>query len=330
MVCEGLEKEFKPPICIISMITPAIYELNPYEFEDLVIYICRQILGIGTLNFSEGKDGGRDGKFEGTAQKFPSTSEPWKGKFIIQAKREHNPLASCSDSGFKKKLDKELEKIKKLKENGEVDYYLLFTTRKLPANSEKELVEHIIKETGIKDAKILAREWIDGTIKSTPNMVITLGLNKYSQPLRVFPENIKKVIIAFIKNKEAIKKATESPYSYDFEFDIDEKNELNKISEEYFKQIKEKSQAYFYQIKRFLENPANLAYQNNYYNIVEEINNKVVVRKDEFAKFEEIFETLYDCLYVACPELQEDSRLIYVFLHFMYCNCDIGEKTKRK
>jgi len=312
------------------MIIPAIYDLNPYEFEDLVTLICRDILGIGTLNFSEGKDGGRDGKFNGTAQKFPSTTDPWRGKFIIQSKREHNPLASCSDLTFKRKLNKELEKIKKLKEKGEIDYYLLFTTRKLPANSEQELIDYIIKQTGIKDARILAREWIDNTLRNNPNIILTLGFNKYSEPLRIFPDNIKKVILAFIKNKDAIKRATEAPYSYEFEFDINEKNELNKLSEEYFKQIKDKSQSYFYQIKNFLENPVNLTYQNNYYNIVEEIDNKVLARRDEFAKFEEIFEILYDCLYVACPELQEDSRLIYVFLHFMYCNCDIGKKPKRE
>lgn len=305
-----------------------LHDLSPNEFQEMVVYLCREILGIGTVNFSEGKDGGRDGVFNGKAQNFPSMSSPWEGKIIIQAKRNNNPSSSCSDIGFKTELNAELEKIKKLKANGEVDYYLIFTTRKLSANTNAELIGYIKNQTQIKDAQILGKEWINLTLKSKPEIAKTLNLNKYSLPLRIFPENIKKVIQAFIKNKEAIQTAKDAPYSYDFEPDIKKKNELNKLSEEYFKLIEERNQSYFNEIKSFLENPVNEEFKNNYFNVVEEINNKLAIRTEEYYKFEEFFEALFDCLYTACPELQEDSRLIYVFLHFMYCNCDIGKKPK--
>ena len=64
-----------------------LYNLNPAEFENLVNTICQEILGTGVVTFSEGKDGGRDGKFTGTAQAYPSLNKPWSGKFIIQAKQ---------------------------------------------------------------------------------------------------------------------------------------------------------------------------------------------------------------------------------------------------
>ena len=61
-------------------------ELSSGEFENVVSSICEEILGTGTFIFSEGKDGGRDAKFTGRANYFPSKALPWEGKFIIQAK----------------------------------------------------------------------------------------------------------------------------------------------------------------------------------------------------------------------------------------------------
>ena len=51
--------------------------LKDKEFEKLVALICERILGLGTIVFSKGKDGGKDAKFEGKANKFPSEREPW-------------------------------------------------------------------------------------------------------------------------------------------------------------------------------------------------------------------------------------------------------------
>ncbi len=92
-----------------------LYDLHWQEFENVVISICEEILGIGTINFTDGKDGGRDAKFTGTANHFPSDTTPWRGKFIIQAKHTTNMVASCSDSEFnttskKKKVKKIIKK----------------------------------------------------------------------------------------------------------------------------------------------------------------------------------------------------------------------------
>ena len=86
--------------------------LSDSTFENLVNRVCQEILGTGVISFSSGKDGGRDGKFTGTANKFPSEKSSWKGKFIIQAKHTENPIASCSDNDFNTIIDKEIKKIK--------------------------------------------------------------------------------------------------------------------------------------------------------------------------------------------------------------------------
>lgn len=41
---------------------------------------------MGVVSFTPGKDGGKDGKFTGQANKYPSEVKFWNGKFIIQAK----------------------------------------------------------------------------------------------------------------------------------------------------------------------------------------------------------------------------------------------------
>ena len=120
--------------------------LTDTEFQDLVALICEQILGMGTIVFSVGKDGGKDAKFSGKANNFPSKAEPWNGKIIIQAKHTQRNGASCSDSDFKSILKKEvIPKISKLVKNNEIDFYLLFTNRKLSGIQDKR-IEGNIKE----------------------------------------------------------------------------------------------------------------------------------------------------------------------------------------
>ncbi|MBL8152121.1 MAG: hypothetical protein JNN15_19540, partial [Blastocatellia bacterium] len=49
-----------------------LHELYDNEFEDMVWDICQDLLGAGTLKFAKGNDGGRDSRFNGTANRFPS------------------------------------------------------------------------------------------------------------------------------------------------------------------------------------------------------------------------------------------------------------------
>jgi hypothetical protein len=46
-----------------------VHTLSPGDFETLVIKLCHQILGLGTISFGTGPDGGRDAFFEGTAER---------------------------------------------------------------------------------------------------------------------------------------------------------------------------------------------------------------------------------------------------------------------
>ena len=124
--------------------------LSEDDFEKLVNILCQDILGMGTVSFTKGRDGGRDGRFNGTANSYPSKTSPWSGKFIIQAKHTEDYKASCSDNTFFENqtsiINKEIDKIKDLKTKNEIDNYLLFTNRKEMEAREKA-VEYIKSKT---------------------------------------------------------------------------------------------------------------------------------------------------------------------------------------
>lgn len=56
------------------------------EFERLIIFYLKEKIGEGTWAFDGSKDFGRDAEFKGTANEFPSKTNPWKGNWIFQVK----------------------------------------------------------------------------------------------------------------------------------------------------------------------------------------------------------------------------------------------------
>ena len=136
-----------------------LHELADERFEELVGVLCRSELGTGTVVFSKGRDGGRDGCFGGIAERFPSTAAPWSGKFIIQAKHTNNPIASCSDGSFhgnkSSVVAEEIPRIKALKEDGEIENYILFTNRKQSGGADARIREYIAAETGVQNVHLV-------------------------------------------------------------------------------------------------------------------------------------------------------------------------------
>lgn len=306
-----------------------LYELSEDSFEHIVCQICRSILGMGTVSFSKGRDGGRDGRFEGTAQKYPSTASQWSGKFIIQAKHTTNPLASCSDNEFlvnqTSVVNKEIPRIKELFENSEVNNYLLFTNRKLTGTTDNDIRTKIIEETGVSNVGVIGLETLGAYFDADPELIRVCHLDQLIGPLRFHPEELREIIVAF-HDQSVVKDVSDSGrFSFTY-MKIEEKNELNRLSERFFSLIKQRSEPYFGELENFLQNPVNDELREQYYNIADEFNAKLTIRRDQFGAFEEIFEVLYDRVIEKVPALKDKRRLINVFLHYMYCSCDIGEK----
>ena len=73
----------------------------------------------------------------------------------------------------------------------------------------------------------------------------------------------------------------------------------------------------------------NSQFKDFYLDAVDEIKSKIIISRQDFNKFDEIFGHLYDLIHAECSEEISEKRLITIFLHYMYWNCDIGKKVSK-
>lgn len=309
-----------------------LYNLDDSKFENLINSICQEILGTGVIVFSQGKDGGRDGKFTGKAQNYPSKSDSWAGKFIIQAKHTINPIASCSDKDFERVIKKEIKRIKELKSKGDVDNYLLFTNRKYSGIKGEALMKQIIKETGVINAVIIGKETIqDQFLGASKNIVKQYQLLMAHIPFDFSDEEIKKIIIAFKDqlagvNNNIITRVEELKYDFSH-VEKEDKNIKNNLGEEYYTQhILGSSLMEFDKIEKFLNDPINEELKDFYYDTANELNQLITIHRDNFEAFEELFIHIYQLISSGNVSLMGAKRHITTFLHYMYVECLIGKK----
>jgi len=288
--------------------------LTDTEFEKLIALICERILGMGTIVFSEGKDGGKDAKFKGKANNFPSESEPWDGKIVIQAKHTSRTNSSCSESDFKSIIKNDvLPAINKLQENNEINFYLLFTNRKLSGIQDTKLED-------IFDTEVIALERIQLWLEEFADIAKILKLNLLLMPLDFNETDIKDIVRSFSKINLQKSKLSEIPKKRDIEY----KNKLNNLSKAYFDNAIKKNLIYFNQIKDFLEDPINEEYLNKYQNTIDDINEEIIIHRDEYDKFEEVINYLFKYVLNNASKLHNKRSFLRLFLHYMYYNCDIG------
>lgn len=306
--------------------------LNDSDFENLINSLCQKILGIGSIIFAPGKDGGRDGQFSGTAQKFPSEIEPWSGKFIIQAKHTENPIASCSDRDFERIIKDEIIKIIKLREAGEIDFYMLFTNRKYTGIKGEQLRNKIIADSGIKDAVIIGKEQINNIyLTQNKDIVKIFKLDLHHIPFDFSDEEIKEIILTFKAQLPSIEneiKTEVEKMKYDFDkIEIEKKNEKNILGHDYYQnEILSRSLVDFSKIQQFLDNPINEQLKDYYFDIAAELSQVITLKRDNFDAFEEIFFYIYKIVSNGDNKLNGSKRHILTLLHYMYFECLIGIK----
>lgn len=303
--------------------------LNDEEFENLIIRIGKEVLGIGCKTFSVGKDGAKDSWFTGTADYFPSKAAPWTGTFNIQAKHTKIQNASCSDNDFSVNhtsvLVKEIARLNEVKETTPFDNYILFTNRKL-SGEKVSLIQKLKDEIGVKNADIIGREQIDTYLTDYPNIAHQFGLYMFIAPLRFYEKDLRNVIIVFAEQSKMISTEAKSYITSFTVIDKEKKNELNNLSKEYFEFIKSHSLQYFDEIENFLRDPKNETYTRMYSNTVSDLQEAITIERNRFNEFDHIIKHLVDYT----VENNEDKlinlrKIVRVFIHFMYFNCDIGK-----
>lgn len=309
------------------------HDLSSGQFEDLVIGICEELFGIAVQGFADGVDGGRDARFEGQAQVFPSTAAPWSGITIIQAKHTSGINRSFSDLDFfgnlKSQIALEIPKVKKLYSKGELTNYIIFSNRKLTANKNEEILTEISMKTGLakENIHLIGVEGLERYLKHFPNAVESANLSVFDEPLKITPDDLAEIIEVFSKDEDIYSSVNAlQPAKEIKRMKFIAKNQNNKLSEEYAKIIKDHmfKDGHYDSITNFLNHPNNSRLRKLYEEAAEEFKTKIVIHKNDYENFERILDYIYDRLISRDPDLNKNKRKTRVFLHYMYFFCDIG------
>ncbi|MFN0130722.1 MAG: ABC-three component system protein [Verrucomicrobiales bacterium] len=304
-----------------------LHDLSDSEFEKLVVYICRELMGIGITSFAPGRDGGKDAKFEGTARAFPSAAAPASGKFIIQAKHTTSPVASCSDSEFETTLiDREIPKIRRMAKDGTLTHYLIFTNRRKTGGAEDRIPDRIKAATGIEHVWLRGLEDIERELSYHPGIVTALGLDKFRLPIQFVPEDLRDVILALHAHRQSLSIAFDSEHDFRDYPGLPAKNTVNGLTPRYDAYIKDDSMPHFRDVEGFLKNPRNEGLKEQYHTVANELKGQLLIHRDHFSTFDEALEALYILILERSPEVRAVRRLVKILIHYMYVNCEIGQK----
>ena len=305
------------------------HDLSSKQFEQLVSVICSILFGMGFQEFTDGADGGRDGRFNGVANDYPSKSSPWDGITIIQAKHTMSINAKTSDNSFfgnkSSIINTEVAKVKKLYETAELDNYLLFTNRKNTANTNEKIINYIHKETGIPLSCIglIGLEDIERLIKFNPSIVNTADLNPFAGPLIVDPDSLAKVIELIADSKEKLSELSSEILTIE-RTSFKEKNTINGLSKEYSSLIEGYVKS-FNEIAGFLEHPDNDECLEFYEESCEELKSSIIAHSKDLGNFDKVLDYIIRMLVDRDSTLKSHKRLTRAMVYFMYFNCDIGK-----
>jgi hypothetical protein len=306
-----------------------LHDLNDTEFEKLVVLICREIMGIGITSFAPGPDGGKDAKFEGLANAFPSEAAAASGKFIVQAKHTTSPISSCSDYEFENSLiGKEIPKIKRQFEEGSLTHYLIFTNRRKTGGAEDRITARIKSETGAEHVWLRGFEDIERELLLHSHLVKAVGLDKLRSPIQFIPDDLKDVILALHAHRDSLPSAFDSEHDFRNYPGLPAKNAINGLTPPYDAYIKEDSMPHFPAIEAFLKNPRNEILKEQYHTVANELKGQLILHRDKFVSFDDALEHLYNLIHERCSELRNIRRLAKIVVHYMYVNCEVGQKEK--
>ena len=304
------------------------HDASSDQFESLVIEICRYLLGDGIQGFSSGPDGGRDGRFEGTAALVPSTASPHSGRFVIQAKHSENPVAKFSDTDFSgaaasAELTKEMPRIKALVDADECDHYYLFSNRRLGGNANSAIRNRIKTESGAPSVELYGIEQIDDIVKRYPKTMALAGLSELRLPMHVTPDDLASIIVALAEQKEGFKASVDDTLIARTPFD--RKNELNNFGDDLAAALKRTYLRDFPIVDQFLAHPDNVELKERYLEAVAEFNDQIFEHVDGGASLGTVLLNLQRNLWHRDGDLARHKRLTKLVLYYMYWICDLGK-----
>ena len=141
-------------------------------------------------------------------------------------------------------------------------------------------------------------------------------------PARFSWESLSEIINEIHNSLEIKQPSTNSKSDFNL-IEIERKNEINKMGQNYFEFIRDNHQPYFGKIEQFLRDPANDQIAKLYYEMIDELNSKIAAERERFDSFEAILVQIRD---TAKPRIN-DKLTLNIFLSFTYFKCDIGRKN---
>lgn len=309
----------------------AYEDLGDARFEELVVALCRRLLGMAAQGFAKGPDGGRDAKFVGTAELLPSRQSPWTGTVIVQAKHTYGYNRSFSETDFFNSkstnniVGKEVPRIKNLRAAKQLDHYMLFANRKLTGGAESSIRAYIAKECGIPESSIMlcGIEQLEGWLKDFPAVASQVNLDPIDSPLIVSPDQLSEVVQALARHLKSAASEVDTPPTDRTKYET--KNVLNKMTPEYAKELRRRYLKDTAQVKSFLAAPENEDLLGLYESVVEEFQLSIIAKRKDYQTFDEVMNHLARLLLERDPLLRANNTLTRVMLFYMYWNCDIGE-----
>ena len=181
----------------------------------------------------------------------------------------------------------------------------------------------------MKQAWLLGNKDIQELLLDYPEIVKDTGLNILRSPILFTPDDIREVVSEFFRQKSSITQAFDSAHDFKDYPGIEEKNKINNLSARYYEYIRSNSLPIFAQIESFLKNPRNVEFSEQYHAVADELRGQLIVHRERFDHFDDALEHVFQLIHERSTELKKASlrRLVKIFVHYMYCDCDIGEKA---
>lgn len=304
-------------------------DLGEAQFEALVVQAARLKLGKGVQGFAPGVDGGRDARFEGLADGFPSAARPWEGITIVQAKHTMS-YGYFSDKDFSgtsasSVLSEEIPRVKRLAEANQLANYMLFSNRGLTAGGNEAVINRIAEEAGLPRERIhlCGVEVLNECFRESPRLAELAGINPIDGPLIVSSRTLAEVVEAISTSLDVNARGAGShPIS---RTTLAKKNELNSMTEVTSKRLRRN---YFYllrQIQDFLAEPGNVRIRKLYEDCAEDFDLRIIAHREEYQTFDKVFGYLVQLLVTRDSLLASNVRLTRAMVFYMYWHCDIGE-----
>ena len=173
-----------------------LHKLGWDSFQKLCLTITREILGQTVESFLSSHDGGRDGAFTGTW--CEDGKEDLSGQFVIQCKFTGKPGHNITISD----LSDEIEKARRLVDEGRCDSYVLMTNAGVSGSLDEEIKKRL-KAAGVKQARTLGANWIIEQIVESQKLRTLVprlyGLGDLSQILDERAYEQTRVVLEFMK-----------------------------------------------------------------------------------------------------------------------------------